>query len=257
MVLDLSMKQKEDYTRDFMHRLKMDTPPVAVALRKEKPEGLERMKRYSFCQIVREARMRGKAVYVTKDDITDQYPLVWLGFDYHALDPFREVKVLGPHTDKIMDEMYRLKEGEFPYIGVAPLHMMPGPVDMVYFIGSMYQMMRLVNAYVFQTGEPITPRIYALSAVCSETIAATHNTQKPQFIVPCPGCKQFGKIADNQGIFMAPPECFDDLIEGLKIIDDPYWDVSMAKDNFQDGAEELWAEMAGEMTETRGMHVKK
>ncbi len=257
MALDLSMKQKEDYTREFMQRLKMTTPPVAIALRKEKPEVLERMRRFTFCQVVREARMRGKAVYVTGEDLKDEYPLVWLGFDYHALDEFRKAKVLGPHTDKLMDEMHRLKEGEYPYIGVAPLHMMPGSVDLVNFVGDMYQMMRLVNAYVFQTGEKLCPSIYALSAMCSETVAATYNTGKPQFIIPCPGCKQFGKVADSEAVFTSPPEYFDDLIEGLKLIDDPYWDVSMARDNFQEGAEELWAGMAGDFTERRGMHVKK
>jgi len=258
VTLDLTQKQKDEYTREFMRRLKAKTPPVGIALRKQEPEGLERIKRWSFCQVVREARMRGKAVYVTKDDIKDEYPKVWLGFDPRALDKFREAKVLGPHTERLMDTMHRLPPGEYPYIAVAPLHLLPGPVDIAVFIGSMYQMMRLVNAYVFQTGEEIRPRIFALSALCSETVAATHNTGKPQFIVPCPGCKQFGKVADNEGIFTSPPEHFDAIIDGLKLIDDPYWDVSMPCDNFQEGADALWTEMAGyETVQTKGMHVKK
>src|SRR5215204_173192 len=175
----------------------------------------------TICQAVGISRRYGWAVEVTPDDLS--CPLVFVPFGFSAPVTFQveghaceglytETAEAGAISEQLVP---RLEHGKYAGILMAPLDRAEFEPQVVCIYGNSAQVMRLVQASLFNRGGALnslsTGRID-----CSEIIIRTLLTQQPQYILPCSGDRIFGLTDDDEMIFAMPFDWSDEVIHGLE-----------------------------------------
>ena len=209
--------------------VKPQTYPVAVkmlASGDEAPKGAKHPLRdfgatFSLCQAIALCRKEGLSLVLDKESQSCPIALVGLGF----VKP--EVYLSGKYVlapinqsvearKKTAEALPRFQYGQFSSILLSPVPKADFDPDAILFYGNGAQVMRMIQAAVFASGEVLTSKSSG-SGGCLFPIVAAILEGKCKFAVPGNGERRLGLIADSELAFSMPKNRFEEVIEGVKL----------------------------------------
>ncbi|MFH1990843.1 MAG: DUF169 domain-containing protein [Pseudomonadota bacterium] len=211
--------------------LRLKTLPVAVKFLKNKTDFPEKTrqpsavlgKRVTICQGVTMARNYGWTVGLAREDLICVPAMIVFGFS-GAADPAETLGKLFCEVDFAQNEqkgaaeieaMVRLENNEYEAVVLAPLQKGLFDPDTIAFYGNPAQVMRLVQALVYQTGRRIKGN-FGGKVECSEYLIAPYKTRAPRIAMPGMGDRIFSMTQDDEMVFSIPGMLLEELAQGLK-----------------------------------------
>jgi uncharacterized protein (DUF169 family) len=219
-------------TADFIRQnLLLKTLPVAVKFLKDKADFPEKTrqpsvamgKKVAICQGVTMARSYGWTVGLAKEDMVCVPAMIAFGFT-DSPDPPATLAGLFHKIDFSSSEdlahketggMSRFENGEVTAIVLSPLQKGLYEPDVVLFYGNPAQMMRLIQALTYMTGERVTGN-FGGKVECDEYLIAPYKSQAPRVVIPGNGERIFAMTQDDEMALAVPGKYIKDLAQGLK-----------------------------------------
>jgi uncharacterized protein (DUF169 family) len=205
------------------------TYPLAVKMltsEEEIPQDAKRPLRdygasFTLCQALALGRREGLTVVLDKDSQSCPIALTGLGF----VRP--EAYLSGKYTlaptnrpaeaqKKAAEAIPRFEFGKFRYILISPIQKASFDPDVIIFYGSGAQVMRMIQAAVFASGESLTSRSSGAGG-CLLPIVEPIVEGKCKYAVPGNGERRLGLIADGELAFSMPSNRFEEVVRGLKL----------------------------------------
>lgn len=206
--------------------LRLDTNPVGVKLYRQREELPRRPFNWkiNICQLVCQARYQGKFGSGTPDLMVCAIGAACTGL---IKTPERFISgraAVGRYVSdeeagrKFMANTYKLGDKGKQYDGIYV-----GPVagfkdidpDVVVIYANPAQVMRLIHASLFETGDCVKADTVAEAALCS-SIGFALGEQKPIIGFPCAGDRTFGGTQKDELLFALPFSFFQTLVENLE-----------------------------------------
>jgi uncharacterized protein (DUF169 family) len=205
--------------------LRLDTEPVGVKLFKDRNEwkGSCIKNKTNLCQMVSMSRYQGATCAQVAEGMICVLGASCMGLIKTPTRFINGEAVVGKYTidaetgQKFIQNTYMLgnKGKLFDLIVTAPLKAIEDP-DMVVLYASPAQILPLVHAYVYDTGEKIKADTVAEAALCA-SLAFTFGEQAPMIGFPCAGDRRFAGTQHHELIFALPASQLPHLVENLKI----------------------------------------
>lgn len=176
---------------------------------------------FSLCQALALCRKEGLSLVLDKESQSCPIALVGLGF-VKPEEYLSGKYVLAPINQsvearkKIADALPRFQYGQFSSILFSPVSKAGFDPDAILFYGNGAQVMRMIQAAVFASGESLTSKSSG-SGGCLLPIVSAILEGKCKFAVPGNGERRLGLIADGELAFGMPRNRFEDVVEGLKL----------------------------------------
>lgn len=216
----------EEIGKEFIGLLGLKGSPVAVKLAKtpaDIPPGYQKIGTKSrHCQIVQDARLKGMTGYATREEhlckggaavmgIEPSPEIVADGTTYQKLGNFKTVEgaVETVHAIPKLDESY--------YASVyAPLEKAEFDPDVVVFVVTPRQALRLSQAYLHTTGGRISSDYSGIQSLCADAVVAVRQRGVPNMTLGCNGSRKYSGIAEDEVILGFPPKDLSAMVEALK-----------------------------------------
>ncbi|MFC1835931.1 DUF169 domain-containing protein [Thermodesulfobacteriota bacterium] len=211
--------------------LRLRTAPIAIKFLTDDsqfPDKVRRPsallgKRITICQAVTLARLYRWTVGITGDDLICVPAMISFGFtkaddQMEALDElFCQVDFRKDDSDapKEVQFMHHLKNREYPAIALAPLEKGLFEPDTIAFYGNPAQIMRLVQAWVYEKGGRV-PGNFGGKVECTEYLIAPFKTGSARVAVPGLGDRIFSMTQDDEMVFSIPGKELETVISGMK-----------------------------------------
>lgn len=175
----------------------------------------------TICQAIGMARRYGWHLAISPEDIN--CPLIFIPFGFADEVPFSAeghacaglytaTPAAGARSEAVVP---RLPRGRYAGIELAPLSRASFPAQVVCVYGNSAQVMRLVQAALYQEGGALTS-IAAGRIDCAEIIIRTLLEDRPHYILPCTGDRVFGLTEDDEMVFAMPARFAAPVIAGLE-----------------------------------------
>ncbi len=113
------------------------------------------------------------------------------------------------------DALTKYGPGEVGAIVVGPLSRLDSEPQTVVVYGNSAQVLRLVNACLFEKGGSMRTETTGRGD-CTELIIRGHRSNEPQFILPCYGDRIFGMTSDDEMAFTFPFSTAEQVVKGLE-----------------------------------------
>lgn len=211
--------------------LRLKTLPLAVKFLTDKsgfPEKTRQPsttfgKKVTICQAVTLARMYGWTVGLTKADLICVPAMIAFGLAA-TTDQKAKLGKLFCQVDFAKDaegaageiaSMTMLDKGESEAIVLAPLKKGLVEPDTVAIYGNPAQIMRMVQAWVYQEGKRI-PGNFGGKVECTEYLIAAYKSGIPRVAIPGNGDRIFSMTQDDEMVFALPGNALESLVAGLK-----------------------------------------
>jgi uncharacterized protein (DUF169 family) len=226
------MKVKIDYAQAaeiLKTSLKMKGSPVAVGFATTKddiPQGIPELdKTIKHCMMVSLARNEGRIFYSTTEKhecmggayalgFKDLTPTLKSGQFYFKLGKFESVT----SSKRTMESVPHLPTGETYATMYAPLEKTPFVPQVIVIITNPWSMLKLAQSSLFRMGGRIHASFSGIQSVCSDSVAQTVLTGKPNFSLGCDGSRKFSGIADDEMVMGIPAEMLPEIVDALKIV---------------------------------------
>ena len=209
--------------------IRPQTYPVAVKMLKSEEEipkdVLRPLKEFGYpftlCQALALCRTEEVTVVLDRDSQSCPIALVGLGFvkpdEYlsgkHMVIPIN----LSPEArKKAAASMPRFEFSEFNAVVLSPIQTARFDPDVIIFYGNGTQVMRLIQAAVFATGEPLTSKSVG-SGGCLHAVVAPVLEGACKYNIPGNGARRVGLVADEQVEFAMPKNRFEEVMKGLEL----------------------------------------
>ncbi len=217
---------------EYIHNsLRLKTFPIAVKFLEDVrsfPPKARRpsevfQKKITVCQCVTLARTYGWTVGLAREDLACVPALLAFGLS-SVLDPSEGLSELFCAGEYAMDlegaraeaaSMCRLENGEYGAIALSPLRKELYDPDVVVLYGNTAQIMRLIQALVYEKGRRISGE-FGGKVECSEYLIAPFKLKAPRVAVPGMGDRIFSMTQDDELILSIPGDLLADLVHGLK-----------------------------------------
>jgi uncharacterized protein (DUF169 family) len=111
-------------------------------------------------------------------------------------------------------QVFRLGAGKYRGVAFSPIEKADFTADLVMLYCNSKEAMRLVNASVWITGDPLKVSVAARN-VCADAIVQPFQTGQPVLAIPCGGDRSHAGTDDNEIVFTAPVDKLEGVIEGL------------------------------------------
>jgi uncharacterized protein (DUF169 family) len=218
--------EKKQLAAELDSILHLDTKPVGIKLYKNQEELPKRPFNFklNLCQLVAMARYQGKMNSGTPDKMICAMGAACVGL-IDTPEAIRSGKAaVGAYVKDqtagktFMDNTFKLGDTGKKYDGVliGALENMDVDPDVVAMYVNPAQVMRLIHACTYNTGEKITADTVAEAALCSSIGYALAN-DRPVVGFPCAGDRIFGGTQPSEVVFVAPYALVrDKLVENLK-----------------------------------------
>jgi len=175
---------------------------------------------FSLCQALALGRKEGLTIVLDKDSQSCPIALAGLGFvrpeaylsGNYILAPVNQSTEA---RAKAAETMPRFEFGKFRYILISPILSASFDPDVILFYGSGVQVMRLIQAAVFASGDALTSRSIG-SGGCLLPLVAPILEGTCKYNLPGNGERRMGLIADGELAFGMPRERFEEVVNGLK-----------------------------------------
>jgi uncharacterized protein (DUF169 family) len=209
--------------------LKMKGAPVAFGFATSKddiPSGMQEIdKRIRHCMMVSLARNEGRIFYSTADKhecnggsfalgLRDLTPALKTGKFYFKLGKFASVA----SSRRTMDSVPHLPTGETYATMYAPLEMTPFTPQVIVIITNPWAMLKLAQSSLFRLGGRAHAEFSGIQSVCSDAVAQTYLTGKPNFSLGCDGSRTFSGIVEDEMVMGFPAEMLPEIVDAVKII---------------------------------------
>ena len=175
----------------------------------------------ALCQGVSIARKYGWTVAFTGDEISCPVARVTFGFA-EALDYYTEGNLAAGMYSATCEAGARFEKalstftpGERAVVVVGPLSRIDFDPDSVLVYGNPAQILRLVNAALYQDGGALASE-FSGRADCTDLIIKPDRTGQPQVVLPCYGDRVFAMTADHEMAFTFPFALADKIAAGLE-----------------------------------------
>ncbi len=106
------------------------------------------------------------------------------------------------------------ERGEIAGIAAGPLDRIDFEPETVLVYGNSAQVMRLLNACLFEKGGALRSE-FSGRGDCSDIVIRTGKTSEPQVILPCYGDRVFGMTGDDEMAFTFPFRMAEQVVKGL------------------------------------------
>ena len=226
---ETNFKEISDFVRN---ELRLKTFPVAVKFLKDSNDFPEKtrqpslvlQKRVTICQAVTMARIYGWTVGLTSKDLICVPAMIAFGFSGSSDDPpstlarlFCEVNFHDDETQarKGINSMNLLENGRFQALVLAPLAKGLYEPDTVVMYGNPAQIMRMVQARVYQSGERINGS-FGGKVECSEYLIGPFISQGPKIAIPGMGDRIFSMTQDDEMVLGLPGKDLLVFVKGLR-----------------------------------------
>ncbi len=210
--------------------LRLKTLPVAVKFtttaesfpEKTRQPSVALKKRVTICQAVTMARVYGWTVGLTRDDLICVPAMLAFGFT-DAADSgetlgslFCEVEFCKEKEKAVKEvqSMHRLENSRDRALILSPLMKTQFEPDCVAIYGNPAQIMRMVQAVVFEEGTRIQGN-FGGKVECTEYLTAPYLTGKPRIAMPGMGDRIFSMTQDDEMVLSLPKESLLSLFSGL------------------------------------------
>ncbi len=209
--------------------IRPDTFPLAIRMiepGQALPEGV-RVPSESFgenwivCQSIGVARRYGWSIAVGKRDVICPLSAVAFGFrkpNEEALAGYTAVGMYCETEDaasKLEAGTWRFEPGAYDYVCVAPLSRTNFEPHVVVVYANSGQVMRLVNAALYQRGGRLESSTSG-RLDCADIVIQTMTANAPKVIIPCNGDRVFGMAQDTEMVFTFPWGRTDEILAGLE-----------------------------------------
>jgi len=226
------MKIKMDYAGSseiLRTSLKMKGSPVALAFattKDEIPPGMPELdKTIRHCMMVSLARNEGRIFYSPSDKhecnggawalgLKELTPTLKTGQFYFKLGKFAS----RPACERTMKGIPHLGTGDTYATMYAPLEKTPFTPDIILIITNPWAMLKLAQSSLFRLGGRAHAEFSGIQSVCSDAVAQTYLTGKPNFSLGCDGSRKFSGIADDEMVMGFPAEMLPEITDAVKII---------------------------------------
>ena len=209
--------------------VKHQTYPLAIKMLSSEDEIPQDEKRplrdfgipFTLCQALALGRKEGLTIVLDKDSQSCPIALAGLGF-VRPEEYLGGKYILAPINQstearaKAAETMPRFEFGKFKYILISPILTASFDPDVIIFYGSGVQVMRMIQAAVFASGEALTSKSIG-SGGCLLPVVATILEGKCKYTLPGNGERRMGLIADGELAFGMPKERFEEVVNGLKL----------------------------------------
>jgi uncharacterized protein (DUF169 family) len=212
--------------------IKNQTYPLAVKMLHSEDEISQDAKRplrdygasFALCQAFALCRREGLTIVLDKESQSCPIALVGLGFvrpdEYlsgkYALAPANQSMKA---RIRVAEAMPRFEYGKFKYILISPIQSASFDPDVILFYGNGAQVMRMIQAAVFASGESLTSKSTGAGG-CLLTVVAPILEGVCKYTVPGNGERRLGLVADGELGFAMPKNRFEEVVSGLKLSHD-------------------------------------
>ena len=209
--------------------VKHQTYPLAIKMlnsENEVPQDAKRPLRdyeasFTLCQALGLCRREGLTMVLDKESQSCPIALAGLGFvrpeEYlsskYALAPTNqstEARI------KAAEAMPRFEFGKFKSILISPIQTASFDPDVILFYGNGAQVMRMIQAAVFASGQSLTSKSTGAGS-CLLPIVAPILEGECNYMVPGNGERRLGLVADGELAFAMPKNRFEEVVNGLKL----------------------------------------
>jgi uncharacterized protein (DUF169 family) len=226
------MKIIVDYARSseiLSTSLKLKGSPVALAFATSKdeiPPGMTIVdKTLRHCMMVSLARNEGRTFYATSDKhecngggwalgLKELTPTLKTGQFYFKLGKFASA----PASERTMNSIPHLRTGETIATMYAPLEKTPFTPQVILIVANPWAMLKLTQSSLFRLGGRVHSEFSGIQSVCSDAVAQTYLTGKPNFSLGCDGSRKFSGIGDDEMVMGFPAEMLPEIVDAVKII---------------------------------------
>ena len=226
------LKIKTDYAGSseiLRTSLKMKGSPVAIgfaATKEDIPPGIPEIdKAIKHCMMVSLARNEGRIFYSTSEKhecmggafalgLKDLTPTLKTGKFYYKLGKFESIT----SSKRTMDSVPHLPTGDTYATMYAPLEKTPFTPQVILIITNPWAMLKLAQSSLFRLGGRAHAEFSGIQSVCSDTVAQTYLTGKPNFSLGCDGSRRFSGIADDEMVMGFPSEMLPEIVDAVKIV---------------------------------------
>jgi uncharacterized protein (DUF169 family) len=209
--------------------IRPQTYPVAVKMLKSEeaiPKDAQRPLKdfghpFTLCQALALCRTDELTIVLDRDSQSCPIALVGLGFvrpDEYLSGKHMAVPInMSPEARKrAAASMPRFEFGKFNAIVLAPIQTARFDPDVIIFYGNGTQVMRMIQAAVFASGEPLTSKSVG-SGDCLLAVVAPVLEGACKYSIPGNGARRVGLVADGQVEFAMPKNRFDEVMQGLAL----------------------------------------
>ncbi len=213
------------------NNLRLKTPPIAVRFLREGesfPENCRRPsthlgKRITICQAVTMSRVYSWLLGLAKEDLVCVPAMITFGFTRAS----RPLETLGrlfcdvgfaENAESASSEtsgMFAMEKESQKGMILGPLEKADYDPDTVCIYGNPAQVMRLIQAWTFKTGQRVIGN-FGGKVECTEYLLASYKTGAPRVAIPGMGDRIFSMTQDEELVFAAPGKALEDIVAGLK-----------------------------------------
>ena len=175
----------------------------------------------AICQSLSLARRYGWTIAFTGEDLACPIAKAVFGFE-----PRNEYYTSGALADgmyaacrdagaRFEDALAKYEPGEIAAVVAGPLGRIAFEPDTVLVYGNSAQVLRLLNACLFEKGGALRSE-FSGRGDCADIVIHGRKTGEPQVILPCYGDRIFGMAADDEMAFTFPYARRDEVVKGLE-----------------------------------------
>jgi len=224
------IKEINEYGKEIIELLQLETSPVAVALvpkGAEIPEGIQRVKGgMKHCQMVDHVRKTKEEFYAVLEDQACKGGAAAMGlghmppklasgeFYYDKLKHFKTLEA----SKKTLERVPMVEAESMIAALYAPLESASFVPDVVVIICSPKQMMLLTQAALYKEGGRVEAEFAGKQSLCSDAVAEPYLTGKMGITVGCTGSRTYTGIQESELTVGIPTKILTDLVEGLRAI---------------------------------------
>ncbi len=230
---DLNLEDLSSLSKNLMEVVHLRTSPVGIKLVEEDLEKLDLpllrplrdfRRRMTFCQAVALSRYYGWSIGLDINDLSCPGAMVIFGLaempEYFkdgsiSAGLYTENKELGAKLDS---HLPKIPVGKFKGIVTFSLSMPITVPDIVLIYGTPGQMMKIVAALVYKSGEPVHMDSIAKAGSCSG-VAKSYLEGKPLLVLPGLGDRTLAWTMDDEMAAAIPTRYLKDLVEAAKVQD--------------------------------------
>ncbi|HET7752608.1 MAG TPA: DUF169 domain-containing protein [Anaeromyxobacteraceae bacterium] len=214
--------QLEKYLRvsTFPVGLKTFAPGEAIPPKARRPQQHLGVK-VAICQGIAFARRYGWTVAIGGDDVSCPLGKAAFGFGER-----NEYFTSGGLSDgmyaccreagaRFEEALPKYEPGEAGHVVAGPLGKVDYVPDTVLVYGNPAQVLRLLNACLYEKGGALTGQ-FSGRGDCADIVIRSRKTDAPQLILPCSGDRIFGMAADDEMAFTFPFSMAEKVVKGLE-----------------------------------------
>lgn len=175
----------------------------------------------TLCQALALCRREGLSIVLDRE--SQSCPIALVGLGFVKPDPYLSGKyALAPINQsaearkKIAEALPKFQYGQFSSILLSPVPKARFDPDVILLYGNGAQVMRMIQAAVFTSGESLTSKSTG-SGGCLFLIVTSILDGKCKFSVPGNGERRLGLIGDDELAFAMPKNRFEEVVGGLQL----------------------------------------